>query len=254
MNRDLFTASASGAPSGSVPPQPPGGVGADVGNGAGEPEDAVARRARRGHVQRVVVADDDPARGRQADVELAVADLLAVEGREPDDELAARRPLDLVAEVGGDHPAVATARRSRSCRGRPGSWARGGPTWVADRSPTRSPSISKIPHPGVRSGWPVSSPAIRRCGSSGKKQSWPLMSMPSGSSAAVGMTVCFSNGSVPHVGVEVVALGAEHDGRPVVRVVSSWRCRRRRRRCRHRRRRRCRPRRRRSAAARADAS
>ena len=71
-----------------------------------EPEDAVAGWAGGGDVERVVVVDHDAARGRQRDVELAVAHLLVVERREPHDELPARRALDLVAQVGGHHPAV----------------------------------------------------------------------------------------------------------------------------------------------------
>jgi hypothetical protein len=51
-----------------------------------------------------------------------------------------------------------------------------------------------MPQPAGGFGWPVSSPAMKRREPSGKKQIWALMSSPFGSSSALRMTFCFTNG------------------------------------------------------------
>src|SRR5262249_56482574 len=73
---------------------------------AGVAPDAGSRRPSRGD-QHTVALDEDAARGGEAGVDLAVADLRRVERREPHDELAVTVAGGLVADVGREHAAVA---------------------------------------------------------------------------------------------------------------------------------------------------
>ena len=68
--------------------------------------DSRGRRAGGGDVHAVVL-HEDPARGGEADIELAVPDLGPVERREPHDELPVAVPARLVADVRREHASVA---------------------------------------------------------------------------------------------------------------------------------------------------